>query len=125
MAKKPVKPTLKLVSASTAIPRPRKFGQHGRALWDHILSEYDITESGCVEVLVQICLTKDRAEALAAEIDRDGPTVMTKHGMKEHPALRAELGCRAFITRNLQRLGLNLEVIKPVGRPSGYSPNGN
>ena len=44
---------------------------------------------------------------------------MTKHGMKEHPALRAELGCRAFITRNLQRLGLNLEDVKPVGRPLG------
>jgi hypothetical protein len=86
------------------------------------MSEYDIHDSGGIEVLAQICATLDRAESLAAEVDRDGPTITTKHGLKEHPALRAELGCRAFITRNLQRLGLNLETIKPVGRPSGYSP---
>jgi len=47
---------------------------------------------------------------------------MTKSGPREHPALRAELGCRAFVCRNLQRLGLNIETLKPVGRPSGFSP---
>jgi hypothetical protein len=116
--KKPSKPTLKLVSASTT-QLPRKFGEHGRALYDAIMSEYDISESGCVEVLLQICSTRDRQQELNAQIERDGVVIMTKTGMREHPALKHELACRAFITRNLQRLGLNLEVVKPVGRPGG------
>ncbi|MDE5440525.1 hypothetical protein GWG65_03480 [Bradyrhizobium sp. CSA207] len=119
--KKPSKPALKIVSASTATTTQpsRNLGKHGLALWNKINSEYEIEDAGGVEVLVQICSTLDRAESLAAEVDRDGPVVMTKHGLKEHPALRAELGCRAFITRNLQRLGLNLEPLKNVGRPPG------
>jgi hypothetical protein len=123
MVKKPGKPTLKIVSSTSAVTTitrpPRTLGEHGRTLWDSIMSEYSISDSGGVEILAQACAAKDRAESLAAEIDRDGPTVMTKAGMKEHPALRAELGCRAFICRQLQRLGLNLETLKPVGRPPG------
>jgi hypothetical protein len=124
MMKKPTKPpTLKLVKTTTITTTqpPRRLGEYGSALWCKIMSEYDITDSGGVEVLAQICATLDRAESLAAEVDRDGPIIMTKSGPKEHPALRAELGCRAFITRNLQRLGLNVETIKPVGRPPGWS----
>jgi hypothetical protein len=122
--KKPGKsPTLKLVSTSiVTTSQPSRLGEYGRALWDKIMSEYDVTDSGGIEVLEQICLTKDRAEALAAEIDRDGPTVMTKSGLREHPALRAELGARSFITRNLQRLGLNIETLNKPGRPGGRGP---
>ena len=85
------------------------------------MSEYRIDDRGGIEILAQVCAALDRAEALAAEIDRDGPTIMMKTGLREHPALRAELGCRSFITRNLQRLGLNLEAIKPIGRPPGWN----
>jgi hypothetical protein len=122
--KKPGKPTLKLVQSTTATTSqpPRRLGEYGSALWNTINGEYDISDSGGIEVLCQICSTLDRAESLAAEVDRDGPIIMTKHGPKEHPALRAELGCRAFVTRNLQRLGLNVEVVKPVGRPGGRGP---
>src|SRR5882724_10073128 len=121
MAKKPVKPTLKLVDTKSKSPlgnstQPqRKLGEHGQALWESIMAEYQIDDCGGLEVLTQICSALDRSESLAAEVDRDGPIVMTKSGPKEHPALRAELGCRAFITRNLQRLGLNLENPKPLG----------
>ncbi|WP_141935127.1 P27 family phage terminase small subunit [Bradyrhizobium sp. UNPA324] len=96
---------------------PRKLGKHGAALWDKIQSEYRIGDAGGVEVLAQICAAVDRAEQLADEVARDGPMIMTKAGMREHPAMKAELACRAFVTRNLQRLGLNLETVKSPGRP--------
>jgi hypothetical protein len=39
---------------------------------------------------------------------------------KAHPALRDELALRAFITRTLQRLGLDVEPVRAgVGRPGG------
>jgi hypothetical protein len=85
------------------------------------MREYDLADTGGLEILTQICMAKDRAEQLAAQVARDGPVIMMKTGLREHPSLKHELGCRAFITRNLQRLGLNLEVIKNPGRPGGWS----
>jgi Phage terminase, small subunit len=123
--KKPTK--LEIVSNASAdvtkTQPPRRLGEHGLTFWNATLAEYQIDDIGGLEVLAQICATLDRLQSLAAEIDRDGPTIQTKHGLKEHPALRQEIQCRSFITRNLVRLGLNLEVVKPVGRPAGYSPS--
>ena len=81
-----------------------------------MLAEYDISDRGGVEILVQACLSLDRAEECADQINVDGPTIMTKSGMREHPLLKNELANRAFVCRSLQRLGLNLEVVKPTSR---------
>ena len=50
---------------------------------------------------------------------------MAKSGMREHPLLKAELANRAFVCRWLHRLGLNLEVVKPIGRPRGRRRQGH
>jgi hypothetical protein len=42
------------------------------------------------------------------------------------PAVKDELACRAFVVRTLERLGLNVEGVKPVGRPPdsvGWTPS--
>ena len=118
------KPTLKLVDGSTSngAQPPRTLGKHGLDLWRTIQSEYDVSDCGGVEILMQICLAQDRVEQLAAQIETDGPVILVRKVMREHPALKAELASRAFIVRGLARLGLNVEVVRPVGRPSGYSP---
>jgi hypothetical protein len=73
---------------------------------------------GGLELLVQACATVDRVKALREAIDRDGEVVATRTGPKAHPALRDELAGRAFIVKTLERLGLNIETIKPgPGRP--------
>jgi hypothetical protein len=37
---------------------------------------------------------------------------------RSHPGIRDELACRSFVTKTIQRLGLNFEAVKPsVGRP--------
>jgi hypothetical protein len=115
------KPDLKVIggSTSTVTSPPRKLADHGLTLWRTIMTEYDISDSGGLEILQQICSSLDRAEQLAAEIDRDGPTILIKGTLREHPALKAELANRAFICRGLARLGLNVEAIKPIGRPGG------
>jgi hypothetical protein len=51
----------------------------------------------------------DRAEKYAEQIDAEGATIETKHGLKEHPLLKHELAARAFVVRTLQRLGLDVE----------------
>lgn len=104
---------------SSGIQPPRPLGNHGVALWDKLMAEYRITDCGGLEVLAQICAALDRAEMLAEQVAADGSVIMTKTGLREHPAIKGERGCRSFVTRNLQRLGLNVEAVKPVGRPGG------
>jgi hypothetical protein len=73
-------------------------------------------------------LTKQLSIALAiivciglAKITReDGEVIRTRTGVRAHPLIREELSARAFFTRCVQRLGLNLEPLRSgVGRPPG------
>jgi hypothetical protein len=86
------------------------------------MGEYDINDAGGIAILGQVCAAQDRVEQLASVIAIDGCTIVVKGVLREHPALKAELAGRAFICRNLQRLGLNIETLKPIGRPAGWSP---
>src|SRR5262245_54318022 len=125
MAKKITKPPLRLVPATgaTDVAPPRKLGDHGTSLWNRITSEYEITEAGGRELLVLACQQLDRAEALKAQIDAEGEIVQSRHGPRDHPALRHELQARAFVAKTLLRLGLNVEPLRPVpGRPAGWMP---
>ena len=113
------KPSLKLMKPSpVTVPAPsRSLGNHGRSLWDRVMSEYEISDVGGNEMLLQACQALDRAEALRVEIERDGEVLRVRTTVKDHPALKHELACRSFVVRTLARLGLNFETVKPVGRP--------
>jgi hypothetical protein len=119
MAKSPQQPPLTVVSSETIrISPPRPLGSHGMALWGRVQGEYAIADVGGVELLTQICTVLDRVEALAEGIQRDGSIVYSRAGVpRAHPALREELAGRAFIARSLERLGIGLEGVKPVGHP--------
>jgi len=104
---------------STTVAPPRKLGVHGLSLWEFIQSEYRIEDPGGQELLLQCCESADRIGALSERISADGEVIQTRNGLRAHPALREELANRQFICRTLERLGLNLEAVKPVGRPSG------
>jgi hypothetical protein len=120
MAKTPEKPPLSLVSTETAgISPPRPLGTHGRALWDRVQREYHIDDVGGLEILTQICAAEDRLEALGEQISTDGALLRTRSGFKANPLLRDETALRAFIVRTIERLGLNVEAVKPPGRPPG------
>jgi hypothetical protein len=120
MRGKPRDPPLTIITPPTSIrpEPPSKLGEPGLSLWSAIQTEYRVDDAAGVALLTQACRAADRAEALAAIIERDGMTIDTKIGMKAHPCIKDELAARAFICRTLQRLGLNLEAVKPIGRPS-------
>src|SRR5262249_26805925 len=97
---------------------PRRLGPHGARLWDSVQAEYRIQDRGGIELLAQACASLDRAESLAEAIARDGDVIHSRTGVpRSHPAVKDELACRAFVCRILERLGLNIETIKPQGRP--------
>jgi hypothetical protein len=114
------KPKLMVVEnpVRTGISPPRKQGEHGTALWTAVNAEYNISDSGGIQLLYQACAAAQRAEDLAAIIAEDGEVIHTKNGMKAHPCLKDELAARSFVVRTLSRLGITTENVKPVGRPS-------
>jgi hypothetical protein len=105
--------------AATIPEPPRKLGPTGLALWTSIQQEYRIEDSGSVEMLCQACLACDRADTLQARINADGEMITTPSGTRANPLLKDELGCRAFVVRTLNTLGLNLEPARPPGRVPG------
>jgi hypothetical protein len=94
-------------------PPPKNLGATGAALWKSIQNEYAISDAGGVELLTQICHAADRAKNMSDMIKRDGEVIETKMGPKDHPCLKHEISNRAFVVRGIQKLGLNLEPVKP------------
>jgi hypothetical protein len=122
------KPKLELVGPTTADPSapPATLGKAGRSVWQSIMNDYSISDAGGLAILAQIAGAYDRIAECAEIIAREGAVIRTKHGPKEHPLLRTELGCRSFIIRAVHRLGLDVEPVKPVGRPAkGFGWTGN
>ena len=58
-------------------------------------------------------------KASGPQSKHDGEITRTKAVLREHPALKHELSNRSFVVRTLARLGLDVEAVKPVGRPPG------
>jgi hypothetical protein len=117
------KPRLTIVdpeqtTAVTLVTPPPSLNKAGRTLWQNVMSEYDIHDSGGQQMLQQICEVSDRVAEFSAVIKRDGPVVRIKHGPKDHPLLKHEQAARSFIVRSLARLGLDVEPVKTIGRPS-------
>ena len=122
MAEKPPKTPFSVVSAlPLQVPDPpRPLGPPGLALWQAIQLEYNIQDRGGIEMLLVGCQALDRAERLRACIDADGDVIHTRSGVpKAHPAIRDEVQARAQVMRAIEKLGLNFEAVKPVGRPPG------
>jgi hypothetical protein len=121
LAKKP--PTLTVIGSASkhsALAPPLGLGEAGAKLWHAIHADYVVDDAGGLAMLAQICAATDRVAEYAATISRDGPTIRTKAGLKDHPLLRHELAAQSFIVRSLHRLGLDIEPARHViGRPAG------
>jgi hypothetical protein len=118
MEKKSPRSNLKLVSSDATQPRPpENLKQPGRNLWSTVMAEYQIDDSGSLALLAEACLALDRAEEWAAIIAKDGPTIRTKSGLRDHPLLKHELMARSFLTRTLIRIGIVDIPARPIGRP--------
>ena len=73
------KPRLALVdpqqTSVVLLAPPANLKQTGRNLWQSVMSEYDIRDSGGQQMLQQICEAADRVHEFGAVISRDGPVV--------------------------------------------------
>jgi hypothetical protein len=101
---------------STRGSPPPNLGKTGLTLWRSIRREIEPEDAGSFELLAQICLAEDRVAAISNQIAREGLTIESKHGLKEHPLLKSELGLRAFIARSLVKLR---QSNRPGRPPSG------
>jgi hypothetical protein len=121
VARKP--PALTVIDASStpnSLAPPPSLGEAGRKLWQAIHRDYIIEDAGGHEMLLRICQTADTLASYDEQIARDGPTIRSASGIREHPLLKHQLAARSFIVRALHRL--NLDVIPPrheIGRPAG------
>jgi len=106
----------KIVALSATPESPPSLGEPGAKLWRSILKQYVIRDAGGLAILEQACICRDRATGFAATIKRDGAIIRGK----PHALLRHEREERLAEVRLLQKLGLNLEALRPgVGRPTG------
>jgi hypothetical protein len=98
---------------------PGDLGETGRHLWASIQNQYVISDSGGLAMLKLACESADRAQRCRRQIDEDGELVRGRTGPRDHPLLKHELAARSFTVRALQRMGLDVEPVKGVGRPPG------
>src|SRR5262245_46809165 len=116
----PRKSSLTLVNSTVIGPQPPfGLGKHGRSLWDRIQREYDVSDSGGIEMLAQACAGADLAAKLQDEIEHDGAVIRVRGSVRSHPSVKDLLSTRAFVVRTLTKLGLNYEPLRAsVGRPT-------
>jgi len=99
----------------------RALGAAGARLWREILESCDLDDVASREVLLLACEALDRAEILAREIKKDGCVLRSDTGrsIRDHPACKIELACRAFVCKQLRELGLTrADVRRGSGRPT-------
>ena len=108
----------KIAVLATPSSPPSSLGEPGIKLWRSIMKQYVIRDAGGLAILEMACISRDRSSGFAAIIKRDGAMIRGKEAIKEHPLLKHEREERALESRLLQKLGLNVEAVRPsVGRP--------
>lgn len=101
-------------------PPPRELKEAGRDLWVNIINEFVVDDAGSRAVLKEICLTADLVVACREQIAKEGLTIPTKNGSRDHPLTRTLLMSQSFMTRSLIRLRAIADAPKPtLGRPAG------
>ena len=113
------KPPISLVlPGKNGLQPPGNLGEPGRQLWDRIQAEFAIHDAGGVALLFQACSAIDTAEVLGEAIARDGAVIYVRGTPRSHPAIKDQLTARALACRLLEKLGVTLEPLKPLGRPN-------
>ena len=72
-------------------PPPLELKKAGRELWVNVVREYEVDDAGSQAVLAEACKAADMAEACRAQIAREGLTIPTRNGVRDHPLIRALL----------------------------------
>ena len=68
-------------------------------------------------LLKEICQTADMVADCREQIAKEGLTIPTRNGVRDHPLTRTLLMSQSFMTRSLLRLGIAEPPKNPIGRP--------
>jgi P27 family predicted phage terminase small subunit len=99
---------------------PELLSDPAKALWHRLVDEFDFSDTLGRVMLAEGLMAWDRARAASEMIARDGAVVSGSDGTpRRHPACGIERDSRAQAIKIFRELGLNLEPVNPVGRPSG------
>lgn len=91
---------------STMKPPPAGLAERGRAYWQAVVTDYDLTPSE-LAILIEACRTLDNLDQLAAAIARDGVMVLGSAGQSvTNPALTEVRGQRLALHRLVSALAL-------------------
>jgi hypothetical protein len=93
---------------------PRELKEAGRELWTSVINEFVVDDAGSRTVLKEICMSADLVAACREQIAREGLTIPTRNGVRDHPLIRTVIMTQSFMTRSLIRLGSLLWVGEPV-----------
>ena len=75
------------------------------AFWNAVVDHYVLDDPPALELLRRACEASDRADQAREVIDREGPTIVTRHGeVKVHPAVAVERDARTAVRQFLREL---------------------
>jgi len=90
-------------------PAPRNLSAEGKTLWRAVLAEYELGAHHCA-LLATALEAHDRMREAQRAVERDGPYVDGRFGVKSHPGLAVERDSRLAFARLIRELGLDLET---------------
>ena len=98
---------------------PKHLSPDARKWFLAIAREYGITDSGGVALLTAAAESRQRAREAWDVIEVEGAIVRGANGIPvPHPAVRMERDARAQMLTALKQLHLDVEPLKPIGRPA-------
>lgn len=98
---------------------PQPLTDAGFRLWVAITHEYKL-DPAALEILALGCEAYSRSRQAGEILDKEGLMSCNRFGdVHEHPAVKAERDARAQCLVALKMLGLTLEPIGDIGRPTG------
>jgi phage terminase small subunit len=97
---------------------PRHLGDDGRTLWLDLQRTYSITDAGGLTLLTTAAECMDRMRNAQKLIAEHGECTPDRYGgLRANPAVAIEKDARNGLLAALRALNLDVEPIKPIGRP--------
>lgn len=99
---------------------PKHLSAESCAFYRRIATDYDITDSGGLLTLGQVCESLDRMRDAQAIIRKEGLMLTdSKTGKRRaHPALIVEKDSRWALLQALKALNLDIDLTAKVGKPA-------
>ena len=116
----PTKPKAKPTRPASPLDPPPTLSPVAASWWRKIVLEHQVDDSGGRLLLEQALQAFDRLTEARARLAKDGSFIQNRfHEIRPHPALQVERDSRAALLAALKALALDLEPLRPVGRPPG------